>query len=144
MKIFIDSSVVIAALLSPGGGSAQTINFCEIPILDGYISLDVIGEVKEVIERKLPGIHKEFEKLLKIASLKVVKKISPPLLRNVKRWLDHPKDAKILAAAKMAHVDCLVSLDIKHFIKDPRIAEKAQIKILTPGDFLKFFRKELN
>lgn len=144
MKVFLDSSVIIAALLSAEGGSAQIIEFCEANVLQGYISMDVKRECEEVIKRKFPEAERSFKKLIKIGRLKIVKRIKPKLLRNAKNWMEYLKDSKILAAAKQAEVNYLLTLDIKHFIKDPHVSEKANIKILTPGDFLKFFRKELN
>lgn len=144
MKVFLDSSVIIAALLSPEGGSAQIFEFCEAGVLKGYISKDVKKECEEVIKRKFPEAETDFKKLLKIVHLKLMKNVKPTFLRNAKSWISHPKDSKILAAAKQAEVNYLLTLDIKHFIKDPHVSEKANIKILTPGDFLKIFRKELN
>jgi len=41
------------------------------------------------------------------------------------------------AAAVKAETDCFVTLDKKHFLKDPQIEKKAKLKILSPRQFLK-------
>lgn len=144
MKIFLDSSVLIAAFLSPEGGSAQILEFCEAGLLQGNISLDVLREIKEVVKRKLPEIHPQIQKIIRSSSLKVIGKIRPSLLKKSRGWIADPGDAKILAAAKQGGIQYLITLDLRHFIKDPRVAEKSGLKILTPGDFLKMFRLLIN
>lgn len=144
MKVFLDSSVIIAALLSPDGGSAQILEFCEAGILKGYISTDIKRECENVVKRKFPEAEANLGKLIKISRLKITKKIKPNLLRYAKDWIEYLQDSKILAAAKQTEVDYLLTLDIKHFIKDSGVSGKAHIKIFTPGDFLKLFRKEFN
>lgn len=144
MKIFLDSSVLIAALLSSEGGSAQILEFCEAGLLQGNISRDVLREIEEVVQRKLPEIHSKIRKIMRSSSLKIIGKIHPLLLKKSRGWIADPGDAKILAAAKQGRVQYLITLDLRHFIKDPRVAEKSGLKILTPGDFLKMFRLLLN
>ena len=144
MKIFLDSSVLIAAFLSPEGGSAQILEFCEAGLLQGNISRDVIREIEEVVARKLPEIRSKIQKIIRFSALKIIGKIRPALLKKSKGWIADPGDAKILAAAKQNDVQYLITLDLRHFIKDPRVAEKSGLKILTPGDFLKMFRLLIN
>ena len=54
------------------------------------------------------------------------------------------KDAAILAAAKKANVDFLVTLDRKHMIsKREELARQIGIKIVLPSELLAFLRHEL-
>lgn len=140
MKIFLDSSVIIAALLSPQGGSGRILELCEAKIIKGIISQDVVREIQEVIERKLPTLKSSFKKLLKISRLTIIKKVKPSWQNKAKRWIPYEKDAFILAAAKQTNADFLLTLDLKHFIKDQTVAQKSDIKIYTPGDFLNILR----
>jgi predicted nucleic acid-binding protein len=50
------------------------------------------------------------------------------------------KDAAILAAAIGEEVDYLVTLDKKHFLKEPT-PQDVPLKICTPADFLKIFER---
>ena len=44
------------------------------------------------------------------------------------------KDAPIVAAAKIARVDGLITLDRKHILNHPEIAEYAKTRLLTPKE----------
>lgn len=133
-KIFFDSSVLIAALLSETGASAKLIATCESGSLEGFISQDVLNEVLEVIKRKFPHFKQEFLQRIKV--LTIVKAASKPKLKFAKNWIKDPNDVQILLGAKEAKADYLLTLDIKHFIKDKDVSKKSGLKILTPGDFL--------
>lgn len=137
MKIFIDSSMLIAALISPQGGSAKILELCEAGLVEGHISKQVIYEITRVIERKLPALGPHFSRLLKITALKILPIVSKNLIRKASMWISDKNDAPVLAAAKFLRVDYLLTLDIRHFIKDPAVAKKSGVKIMSPGDFLK-------
>ena len=62
-------------------------------------------------------------------------------IREAEAVID-PGDAPILAAAKLAAVDYLVTLDLKHF-HTARVRAYLPIPILTPGEFLEEFRRFL-
>jgi len=61
------------------------------------------------------------------------------------RWylIADPDDVPILLSAMQAHVDYLATHNTKHFIDDPKVAERAGIKIGTPGDVLAWIRENL-
>lgn len=141
IKVFIDSSVLIAALISKDGGSAKILSFCEAGIFEGFISTQVIEEVGKTLKRKIPELIDRFEKLKFKSDLRVLKKINPPVLKKAQNWIKDKKDVHILAAAKQLQVDVLLTLDLRHFIKDPEVAKKSNLQILTPGEFLKGFYK---
>ena len=141
IKIFIDSSVIIAALLSSDGGSAKIFKFCEAGIAEGWISNTVIEEVDRNIKRKFPELKLYFYKLLKVAGIRISKNPSKNMIREAEAWIKDRYDAPILAAAKLAKVDVVLTLDIRHFIKDTDVAKKSGMQIMTPGEFLNGFWK---
>lgn len=136
MKVFFDSSVIIAALFSHTGASATIISFCEPKLIGGYISDGVVSEVNEVLRRKFPEALNLFKEFMKISKLKVVVVKPKSKISLAKKWIKDPDDAKILAAAKQIEVDYLLTLDIRHFIRDEGVSIKSGLNILTPGDFL--------
>lgn len=136
MKLFLDSSVLLAALWSETGGSAKILALCEAKMVEGYISNTVIEEVQRVLARKAPEILPIFKKLLKVTQLKIVHDVTPHRIEQAKKWIKDPNDAPILAAAKKERVDALITLDLKDFIRDPNVSLKSGLKIYTPGDFL--------
>lgn len=139
IKVFIDSSVLVAACASKTGASAFILGLCRQRKVEGYISLDVIGEARKNVNLKL-GI-KEKERLkfyLKKANLIL---LPSPELEEVARCEEviNPKDAPILASALESQVSHIVSLDRKHFL-DKGVQKFVKPKIiLTPGNFLKTF-----
>ena len=141
MKVFFDSSVIIAALLSPDGSSAKILGMCEAGLVKGFISNQVKEEIEKVIVRKFPEFMKFFRAILKISKLKIVKNPGMVRIKEARRWIADVNDAPILAAAKMANIDALLTLDIRHFIKDERVMKKSGLSIMTPADFLKGFIK---
>lgn len=141
IKIFIDSSVIIAALLSSDGGSAKIFKLCEAGTAEGWISNKVMEEVSRTIKRKFPELKPCFYQLLKAAGVKISKNPSRNIIKKAEGWIKDHNDAPILAAAKLAKVDVILTLDIRHFIKDTDVAKKSSMQIMTPGEFLKGFWK---
>lgn len=137
MKIFLDSSVVVSALISDIGASAKLFALCEAGNLEGFISKDVLDEVLDVIKRKFPPFREDFLQRVKI--FKIVKKANKKQLKLAAHWIKDPNDIKILVGAKNADVDYLLTLDVKHFINDQEVTKKSGLRILTPGAFLESY-----
>jgi len=57
--------------------------------------------------------------------------------------IDDPNDVPILHAAMKAKIDYLATHHCKHFLDDPKVAEKSGLKIGTPGDVLAWIRENL-
>lgn len=136
MKVFFDSSVLIAAILSPAGGSAQLLYYCEMEIIEGWLSAEIIEEVRKVIHRKFPEAMKLFESLLKNASFRIVEKTPPALKKEAKKWIKDGNDAHVLASAKFAKVEVLVTLDVRDFIRDKEVTRRSGLTIMMPGELL--------
>lgn len=136
MKIFFDSSVLIAALFSPTGGSAKLLYYCEMEVAEGYVSTEVVDEVKTVLFRKFPTASSLFNSLLKNANLRTVKKTPPVLKKEAKNWIKDSNDAHVLASAKFAKVDVLVTLDVRDFIKNTDVSRLSGLTIMMPGELL--------
>ena len=141
IKIFIDSSVLIAGLISDEGASSKILSFCESKIVEGWISSQVIKEVEENIKRKIPQILNGFQKLKLSSNLKILKIPNPSILEKARKWIKDKNDAPILAAAKQLDIDVLLTLYLRHFIKDTNVSKKSELQIMTPGEFLIGFIK---
>lgn len=141
IRVFFDSSVLIAAMISDIGGSAKILIYLEAGFFEGYISKQVVDEVSTVIARKLPEINDKFKDLLKFSKLKIVPAIKAEFLKKAEKWISDTNDVPILAAAKQVSADVVLTLDLRHFIHDPEVAKKSGMTILTPGEFLKGFVK---
>jgi hypothetical protein len=67
-----------------------------------------------------------------------------PARRGVREaaWVIHHKDAPILAAARQAGVDYLVTWNTRHFHTAP-VRAFGPFAVMTPGEFLQAFRRRL-
>jgi predicted nucleic acid-binding protein len=52
------------------------------------------------------------------------------------------KDAPIVAAAKRAQVDYLVSLDRRHLVGVKEVAQRSGLKIVLPSELLEKIRRQ--
>jgi len=136
-KVFLDSSVLIAALLSSRGGSFYILT----QMRDGFsfhINEYVFAEVGEVLKTKFaaqPHLQKNLFLLLGLANVSTTPNSSRLDVRRAAKVISK-NDAPILASA-LAHCDYLVTLD-KEFLEESILADanKKGLLILTPGSFI--------
>lgn len=131
IKVFFDSSVLIAGLASPDGSSNMLLVMCEMGFIRPVISEKVVTEVLRNIEKKLPRCLPHYHRLFKTLPFELADPTSE-LIAQAQKMINE-KDADILAAAIMAEVYYLVSLD-KHFL-DIKVPE-LKFQIMAPGKLL--------
>jgi putative PIN family toxin of toxin-antitoxin system len=136
IKVFLDSSVIIAGLASKRGGSYELLALAEVGIITPYISEQVINEVLRNTQKKLPGCVDLFYLLFERLPFIIADPAIEHLL-HAKAFINE-NDAPIIAAALTAKADWLVSLDSHFLSKD----WKGEVGLLigTPGDFLQKMR----
>ncbi len=135
-KIFIDSSVLIAAAISPKGSAREIINQGFAKSLDLYISDVVLEETERNLKLKAPHTLEDFYNFKETFVSKIV---APPrqLILKVAEVVNI-KDAPIVAAAMQAKADGLASYDRKHLLQHKEEIEKNfKVKVGTPDEFLK-------
>ncbi|WP_276619844.1 putative toxin-antitoxin system toxin component, PIN family [Syntrophomonas wolfei] len=131
IKVFLDSSVIIAGLASAKGGSREILNLAELGFLIPVISEEIVREVVRNIERKLPACLAHYYQLFRILPF-IMAEPSEDSLAQAKELIN-PHDALILASALSSRADWLISLD-KHFLVLNN--KELFMKIGTPEDFL--------
>lgn len=139
IKVFLDTSALIAGIASSRGAARAVLQLAEIGLIEVFVSRQVIVEADRNIEEKLPEILNEYRGFIELLAPVLIEDPSP---KAVRRFLTviHPNDAPILASAVNSGVDFLITWDRKHFIgKNIRI--HSNLKIVTPGEFLKYFRE---
>ncbi len=137
IKVFVDTSVLIAGVASVTGASAAVLDLSEAESIQMVISRQVLVETDRNFAAKLPGLITQFRQFMQnLAPLMV----EDPPKAAVERAaaLIAQKDAAILVAALEAKVDYLMTLDKKHFLK-PKVKENIPIEVCTPADFLRIF-----
>lgn len=135
--VFVDSSVIITALLSSRGASFYILNNCYYR-LRLCINEYVLSEIKEICSTKFKknkGLISQLFLLIGLAQIEILP--NPPRLSVQKLFGSISRnDAPILVSA-LENCDYLLTLD-KEFLNDKvtMVARKKRLIILTPKEFL--------
>lgn len=143
IKIFLDSSALMAGIISTSGASRALLLLGEDEKLLLLVSEQVIVEVERNIARKIPEAIPLAREMIRCAKVQIVRDPIPSDVASHMHWINHPADVPILVAAAKAKVDFLVTLNGKHFIENINVAKNRGLRIGTPGDALLWVRKQL-
>ncbi|MEW6233371.1 MAG: PIN domain-containing protein [Chloroflexota bacterium] len=140
IRAFIDASVLFAASYSSTGASRETIRLAFQRKVMLVISDDVLEEAEKNLALKYPATLEVFYQIIRAVPFEKV----TPTTEDVQQAASYSavKDAPIVAAAKRAKVDYLVSLDRHHLVNVPEVAQRSGLKILLPEEFLERIRKQ--
>ena len=139
--LFLDSSTIIAGMISWQGASRALLLLGEDRKIVIAVSEQVITEVERNLARKAPAALPYARELLRHINLRVLRDPPAMLVRQRLDWMSHTVDVPILVAAAEAKVDYLVTLNRRHFIDDPRVAQVSGLRIGMPGDALAWVRE---
>lgn len=130
---FLDSSVLFTASNSPSGGSSKLFTLKGIELVTSEL---VLAEVERNVRKKLQSHN--LERFFMLASKLTILKHKPEekLISKAKKVIVE-KDAVILAEAKNAKTNFLITLDRKHFFKPPVVSFLKPQKVLTSKEFIK-------
>jgi len=143
-NIFLDSSALIAGVISETGAAHALLQLGESEDILLTVSEMVIVESERSIARKSPHNLNDLRTLIKNAKLRIVTDPSKREVQSSLYLIDDPSDVPVLLAAMKARVDYLATHNRKHFLDDPKVAEKSGLQIGTPGDALAWIREKLS
>ena len=136
MRVYFDASVIISALLSQTGGSAELLRLVNGGIIKGITSQTVIEEVLEEDKpRKLKKSKEEIEQFIAESGLLIRKSITEEEIKAYINLIDI-EDAHLVAGAKLTRCDYLVSLDKKHLLRSDIKKQFLPLKIVSPRELL--------
>jgi predicted nucleic acid-binding protein len=138
IRAFIDASVLFAASLSPTGASREIIRQTVQGKATLVASKLVYEEAEKNLADKAPEALPAFHQFLDTVPFEIVR----PSKRQVLQAAQYValKDAPIVAAAKSAQVDYLVSLNRRHLVGVPEVAQRSGLKIVLPSELLEEIR----
>lgn len=142
-RVFIDTSVLIAAVLSPDGGSRKLFRLAEVGILQLVVGPNVLREADEVIRLKRLSSTPQLAQLLSISGVETSAAPSTRQVGTAKAYVHYSPDAYILAEAIQAKPDWFVTHDKEHFLKK-RGKIDLPFEIGTPGDLIQRLRDDLS
>lgn len=143
-NIFLDSSALIAGAISETGAAHVLLQLGESEDIFLTISEMVIVESERSVAKKSPRNLNDLRSLIKTAKVKIVPDPSSKEVETNLYLIGDPSDVPILLAAMKAKVDYLATHNRRHFLDDPKVAERSGLKIGTPGDVLAWIRENLN
>jgi len=142
LKVFLDTSVLFAAVLSDTGGARLILKLGEAGSISLWIGPWVLKEAEAVLDRKSPQSKAYFALLLDQSRVQVGEEPGESLHRQAESVIAYVPDAQVVAEALALGVDYLVSFDRKHLVGNPRAGE-LPFPIGTAGDFLEWYREWL-
>lgn len=136
MRVFFDASVIIAALLSPTGGSALLLKYVKAGKIVGVTSQTVINEIlEEDKSKKLKKSKAEIEDFIVRSGLVVREEVTLEEIEEYHNRVDR-EDAHVIAGATLTKCAYLVSLDKKHLVREDVKKEFLPLKIVSPKELL--------
>ena len=142
-NIFLDSSTLIAGAISASGAAHILLNLGESQDILLTVSELVILESERSMAKKSPSNLNDLRSLIKSSNLRIVDNPSHEEVEANLYLINDPNDVPILLAAMKAKADYLATHNRKHFLDDPKVAEKSGLRISTPGDVLAWLRENL-
>jgi predicted nucleic acid-binding protein len=139
-ELFLDSSALVAGIISPNGGARALLLLAEIGLISIVVSVQVVAETERALARKAPEALAYFRQALKLVVDRIRRDLRPQEVRRHQDIIQHKTDVPIVVAAMKAGVDYLVTHNRRHFIDEPRVAERSGLNIGTPGDALDWLR----
>jgi predicted nucleic acid-binding protein len=140
IRAFIDASVLFAASLSPTGASREIIRQAVRGQVTLVASKLVYEEVEKNLADKAPAALPAFRQFLATVPFETVRPTKRQVLQAAR--YSALKDAPIVAAAKRARVDYLVSLDRRHLVGVKEVAQRSGLRIVLPSEFLGEVRRQ--
>jgi predicted nucleic acid-binding protein len=141
VRIFLDTSVLFSAVLSPTGGARRLFLLGEAGLLELVIGPNVLREADDVVRRKVPASLPMLAQLLEIGKVHTVSALTSRQIESARKLVVYGPDAYVLAEAIRAEVDWFVTHDKEHFLK-PKSAMNLPFEIGTPGDLLQKFKDD--
>ena len=139
MRVFLDASVLFAAAYSATGASREIIRRAIRGQIECVVSDLVLEEARRNLGAKAPEALPSLEAFRQSTAFETVR----PRRKEIEKAMEYTagKDAPVVAAARKANVDYLLSLDRRHLVEAPEVHEGSGLAILLPGDFLQRLRE---
>lgn len=138
-RVFFDTSVYIAALISPSGAAGELVRLAEAGAICMVVSERVIVESDEVLRNKFPELVERSRDLWRHLQPDVVSDPPQKQVGAFKKLLP-PADASILCAASKAEVSAFVTWNTRHFMR-PDVESLVEFPIVVPSECLALFMK---
>jgi len=140
-NVFLDTSVIIAAVMSPSGGARLLFHLSHAGAIHLLAGKRVLLEAEQVFRRKAPDLLGLLAQLLDEANIEMSNKPTSKQLEEAASLISYQPDANVLAEAISSHPDWFVSHDKEHFLDNPALND-LPFHIGIPGDVIAWLLEE--
>jgi putative PIN family toxin of toxin-antitoxin system len=136
MKVVMDTDVIVAALRSPSGASAELIRLARRGALQMAASVSLFTEYEAVCSRaehlKAAGLDNQQLGIFLDGLARIVEPVEVHFLWRPQ--LRDPADELVLEAAVNASADALLTFNLRHFVG---VSKTFHLDVAQPGVFLR-------
>ncbi len=143
IRLFLDSNVLTAGIVSPWGLDKATLSLCAAQVCRLVLAEVVRDEVEEnllVHAERLPSLDadqliEDYRRLIKLTNPELVPYPDEDLVRSSRHLIRHAADVPGLLSAMASKPDWLLTHNKKHFTKT--VAQRTSLRIATPAEFFR-------
>jgi len=140
-RIFLDTSVIFAAVLSETGGARKLFKLGEAGVLQLIVGSNVLRECEDVVRRKVPASLPKLAYLLELGMVEITTQSPDAFIEQATAIVVYKPDAYVLADAIGAKPDWFITHDKIHFLSvNP--GSNLAFRIGTPGDLIQSLEDE--
>lgn len=140
-RIFLDTSIIFAAVLSETGGARKLFRLGEAGVIQLILGSNVLRECEEVVRRKAPASLPTLAYLLELGMVEIATQSPDDFVEQAKDFVAYEPDAYVLAEAIAAEPDWFITHDKAHFLK-VNLGSRLTIRIGTLGDLIQALEDE--
>lgn len=140
-RIFLDTSVIFAAVLSELGGARMLFRLGEARVLQLIVGPNVLRECEEVVRRKAAASLPTLAYLLALGAVEISTRSPEKFIEPARAILAYDPDAFILVEAMVAEPDWFITHDKSHFLS-AYPGSSLTFRIGTPGDLIQALEDE--
>lgn len=150
VRIFLDSNVLTAGIVSTWGLDKAVLSLCAARICRLVLAETVREEVEENLLIRLGGMESgdanrvldHYAHLIALMKPEVVPYPGQTEVKAARHLIRHAADVPVLLSAIASHPDWLLTHNTKHFT--PAVARRTGLRIATPVEFFRALSKSLS
>jgi len=143
VRLFLDSNVVTAGLVSSWGLDKAVLSLCAARICRLVLAEVVRDEVEEnlllhvgrMTTQSAEALLEDYHRLITLAGPELVPYPKVERVRSNRHLIRHAADVPIVLSAMDSRPDWVLTHNTKHFTK--AVAERCGLQIATPADFFR-------
>ncbi len=143
LRVFLDTSVIFAAVLSPTGGARKVFELGEAGLLNLVLGPTVLREAETVVRRKAPKTLPILAQLLDTVRVDTTGVPAQAQMDAAREIVQYPSDSLVLAEAMNSDPDWFITHDKAHFLKKKQ-ETNLSFRIGTPGDLLQAIKADFS